>query len=81
VLAFTAAGLTTTEPDIHVLLNMHDGRLDFELPSLEGRSWKRVADTARPAPEDFSEPGSEPPVTEPTYWAEGRSVVILETDS
>jgi glycogen operon protein len=81
VLAFTVAGLTKDEPDVHVILNMHDGKLDFELPSLEGRTWKRVADTALPAPEDVAEPGTETLVTEPKYWAEGRSVVILETDS
>jgi isoamylase len=81
VLAFTLGGLTADEPDVHVMLNMHDGRLDFELPRLEGRTWKRVADTARPAPDDVSEPGSGEPVTEPRCWVEGRSVVILETDS
>jgi isoamylase len=81
VLAFTVAGLSADEPDVQVMLNMHDGRLDFELPSIPGRSWKRVADTARPAPEDIAEPGTETLVAEPKYWVEGRSVVILETDS
>jgi isoamylase len=81
VLAFTVGGLSAGEPDIHVMLNMHDGELDFELPQLEGRAWRRVADTARPAPEDVAEAGAGAPVTDAKYWVQGRSVVILETDS
>jgi isoamylase len=64
-----------------VMLNMHDGELDFELPQLEGRTWTRVADTARSSPEDVAEAGAAAPVTDAKYWVQGRSVVILETDS
>jgi hypothetical protein len=60
---------------------MHDTRLDFELPSLPGKTWKVVADTSRPSPEDIAEAGTGPAVTDPKHWVEGRSVVILETDS
>jgi isoamylase len=81
VLAFTFGGLSAAEPDVHVMLNMHDGELDFELPQLEGRAWRRVADTALPSPEDISEQGAGAPVTDAKYWVQGRSIVILETDS
>ncbi len=76
VLAFTVAGLKD-EPDLHIILNMYDLGLDFELPQLEGRRWSRAIDTARPSPEDIREPGTEVPVEGDTYHARGRSAVVL----
>jgi isoamylase len=76
VLAFTLGGLNGDD-DIHVILNMEEKALDFELPPLVRRSWHRVADTARAYPEDIVEPGRELPVSGPSYRAEARSTVVL----
>ncbi|MEA2717868.1 MAG: isoamylase [Actinomycetota bacterium] len=76
VLSFTLAGIHD-EPDLHVILNMYDLGLDFELPPIEGRRWARAVDTARPSPDDILDPGSEVPVEGDTYNARGRSAVIL----
>jgi isoamylase len=67
VLAFTLA-------DVHVILNMDDLDLDFELPS---RTWRRAFDTSLPAPFDASEPGAEPVVDGAVYRARARSAVVL----
>ena len=76
VLAFTLAGLHD-EPDLHVILNMYDLGLDFELPQIEGRSWALAVDTAKPSPADIAEPGSEVPVEGTTHHVYGRSAVVL----
>jgi isoamylase len=73
VLSFTLAG----EPDVHVILNMEDAALDFELPAVSGRSWRRAFDTSLHAPDDASEPGAEPAVDGDRYLAAGRSGVVL----
>jgi hypothetical protein len=47
-------------------------------PVPPGRTgWYRAVDTARPAPDDLAESGSEPPIAGPTCRVEGRSVVVL----
>jgi glycogen operon protein len=77
VLSFTLGGFAG-EPDLHVILNMDPQDLDFELPAIEARRWLRVFDTARPAPDDACEPGSEQPLDDPSvYRAAGRSAVVL----
>jgi glycogen operon protein len=75
-LAFTLAGLGS-DPDLHVILNMSDLSLDFELPTVGGRLWARAVDTAQPPPNDIVDPGAEIPVTQPYCSAEGHSVVVL----
>jgi glycogen operon protein len=81
VLAFTLHG-SVGDDDVHVILNMEDQDLDFELPELEGRSWHRAFDTALPSPEDASEPGAEPPVADTSaYRASARSAVVLVSPS
>jgi glycogen operon protein len=76
VLSFTVAGLHG-EPDIHVMLNMYDLGLDFELPEVSGRTWAMAVDTGKPSPADILEPGSELPVEGTTYHVFGRSAVVL----
>jgi glycogen operon protein len=75
-LAFTLAGFND-DPDLHVILNMSDLSLDFELPEIGGRQWSRAVDTAQLSPDDIAEPGAESRVTQPSQRAEGRSVVVL----
>jgi glycogen operon protein len=75
-LAFTLAGFDGEE-DIHVLLNMYWEPLDFELPPLDGRGWRLAVDTAENAPLDAAEPGHEKRLTNGSFSAQGRSVVVL----
>ena len=77
VLSFTLGGFEG-DPDLHVILNMDEQSLDFELPAVEARGWRRAFDTALPAPDDASEPGAEPRVADDrVYRAGGRSAAVL----
>ena len=66
--------LSFTLDDVHVILNMDDEDLDFEIPS---RPWRRAFDTALPPPFDASPSGAEPDVAGGTYRASARSAVVL----
>ena len=76
VLAFTL-GAPGDEPDLHVILNMYDLGLDFELPQVEGRRWSKAIDTAEEPPHDCAQPGAEIPVGTHSLHANGHSVVVL----
>jgi len=75
-LAMTLAGFGG-DPDLHVMFNMFWDSLDFDLPVVPGRRWCVAVDTARAAPHDIAEPGSEPYVPGRTHRVEARSVVVL----
>jgi glycogen operon protein len=77
-LAFTIAGLTANEPDLHVILNMADAAVEAPLPSVPGREWFPFVDTADtvtagglPQKDQRSLPNS-------AWQARPRSVVIFE---
>jgi glycogen operon protein len=64
----------------HLILNAYWEQLNFELPELEaGRSWRRWIDTALDSPHDIVPWQTAPTVSDDTYRAEPRSVVILFT--
>jgi glycogen operon protein len=76
-LSCTLAGFDG-EPDVHVLLNMYWEPLDFELPTVPDRSWRRVLDTALAPPDDIADSaGGGVPLPAASYRAAGRSVVVL----
>ncbi|MEO8445478.1 MAG: isoamylase, partial [Gammaproteobacteria bacterium] len=52
-LAFTLAGCSASEEDLHVLLNMSDRSESVELPVIPGRHWHLAVDTAREPPWDI----------------------------
>src|SRR5436305_888947 len=80
VLAFTLGG-REDEADLHVMLNMYDLGLDFEIPQLAGRRWALAIDTGQPSPADVAEPGAEPPADGTTFHVSGRSAVVLVSQS
>ena len=77
VLAYTLAGTTEAEADLHIMLNMGVESRRFELPVLDGRCWVKVVDTAAQpgAPEN---PGRDA-APEADLLVEGRSVVVMES--
>jgi len=76
VLALTLGG-KQDQADLHIMLNMDDQDLDFELPIVPGRRWHRAFDTALPSPEDAAEPGAEVAISGVACMVKGRSVVVL----
>lgn len=61
----------------HLMLNAYWEPLEFELPVLEGTTWRRWVDTALESPADISPWDKSPAWTEPTYRVADRSVVML----
>ncbi len=64
-------------------MNAGPDDLDFQIPaSPSGRPWRRVADTARPSPDDFVDVDAGPAVeVMSTYRVWGRSMIILASDA
>ena len=77
VLAFTMGGFDGAD-DLHVMLNMSGQDLDFEMPPVLGRQWRRAVDTSLPSPLDVALPGDEIEVKpDDSYRVNARSVVVL----
>jgi glycogen operon protein len=76
VLGMTLAGFNG-DSDLHVMFNAYWDKLDFAVPAVAGRTWKKVIDTAQPSPQDIVDPGGGTPVTGATCTVQGRSVVVL----
>jgi isoamylase len=77
-LAFTIAGLTADEPDLHVILNLADATVDASLPSLPGREWFAIVDTANTGTTGVLPPKDQRPVLTSVWQVQPRSVVIFE---
>ena len=75
-LGVTLAGFRGDE-DIHIMLNMYWESLDFEVPSVPGRTWLKAIDTSQPSPLDIPDFGYELPAMGNAYKVQGRSVVVL----
>jgi glycogen operon protein len=65
----------------HLILNAYWEPLDFELPNLEGGTWRRWIDTALDSPDDIVPWEKAPHVKGNTYRVADRSVVMLYTTS
>jgi isoamylase len=76
VLSCTLGGPDDGE-DLHLIFNMDDQALGFDLPVLNGRSWLRAVDTSLPSPQDIAPIGEEALVNTTQYLAQPRSVVVL----
>ena len=76
MLAFTIWGLSH-DNDLHVILNMENKEINFEIPSLQGKRWLKVIDTALPSPMDIVEPGQEKVVPRGVCHVKSHSVVVL----
>jgi len=78
VLAFTIAGLTPSEEDFHVILNMADLEIEVSLPSIPDRHWYPVVDTSDRATAGVFPRESQHQVPTTRWRVQPRSVVIFE---
>jgi len=77
-LAFTLAGCSTGEEDLHVLINMSDRSESVLLPVIEERRWHLALDTGRESPWDIVPRDTQTTWVAPRYLSQPRSVVVLE---
>jgi isoamylase len=77
-LAFTIAGLSANEEDLHVILNMAGVAVDAQLPPIPGRKWYPVVDTSDRATTGILPRENQPAVFSMMWRVEPHSVVIFE---
>jgi glycogen operon protein len=80
-LAYTVAGLSAEEEDLHVILNMSDAVVHAELPAIAGRRWHLALDTSRASPADIVARDAQTPHAGASYSVGERSVAVLEARS
>jgi glycogen operon protein len=64
----------------HFMFNAYSEPLTFELPSIRGgepSQWRRLIDTHRPSPHDFTDPEEAEIVTESEHLVQAYSTVVL----
>jgi glycogen operon protein len=77
-LAFTIAGLTPSEEDLHAILNMSDAEIDAPLSSTPGRDWYPVVDTSSQATTGIFARENQQAALATVWRVQPHSVVILE---
>ena len=78
-LAFTIAGLTPSEEDLHAILNMSGAEVDAPLPSTQGRDWYPVVDTFSQATTGIFAREIQQAALTMVWRAQPHSVVIFES--
>jgi isoamylase len=78
VLAFTIAGRSAQEEDLHVIFNMSEQVLEAALPEIPVRKWHVAVDTALEPAQDIRRSDAQPVIEGGRYPAQPRSVVVLE---
>src|SRR5258707_2459729 len=78
-LAYTIAGLTSNEEDLHVILNMADLSIEAPLPTIPRRQWYLAVDTFEHATCGIFWPENQRPALSATWRVQPRSVLIFES--
>jgi isoamylase len=76
VLAMTI-GAREKGKDLHIMFNMYQDTLDFELPDVHSKKWYCAINTALTSPNDIVEEGQEKMHYSSLCKVESRSVVVL----
>jgi isoamylase len=77
-LAFTIAGLSANEEDLHVVLNIADMAIDAPLPLILDRDWYPAVDTSSHATTGVLSRENQRPVSRLMSRVEPHSVVLFE---
>ena len=77
-LAFTIAGLTSNEEDLHVILNMGDLGIGAPLPATSDRNWYPAVDTSDQATSGILLRENQRPVIAMKWPVQPHSMVIFE---
>ncbi len=78
LLAFTLAGTTAEEADLHVIINMSEQQTLVELPDIKNKSWCLAIDTSEQSPQDIISPHNQKAIKKSTYLVDGKAVVAFE---
>lgn len=78
ILAFTLAGSSDVEEDLHVIINMSDHAIYASLPVIAQRRWYMAMNTAAPSPDNMIERTNQWLVTGDRQTVSARSIVVCE---
>ena len=78
-LAYTIAGLTSNEEDLHVILNMADLSIEAPLPPVPRRQWYLAVDTFEHTTSGILWPENQRPALAAMWRVQPRSVLIFES--
>lgn len=76
ILAMTY-GAIKNDCDIHIMINMDNENLDFEIPQIGSKLWYRAIDTSLESPSDICDIGKEVKIEGETYKVNSNSIVVL----
>ncbi|MGJ0429420.1 glycogen debranching protein GlgX [Methylobacter sp.] len=77
-LAYTLAGLTDDEEDLHIILNMSESTVDAPLPEIPGRAWHLALDTSRTRPDDIMSRNQQKDYESSSYRISMHTVAAFE---
>jgi glycogen operon protein len=77
-LAYTLAGQSDGEEDLHVILNMSERTVEASLPEIPGRLWHLALDTSRMGPDDIMPSNQQKALESSSYQISGRMVAVFE---
>lgn len=78
ILAFTLAGSSANEEDLHVIINMSEHQINAPLPVIAQRRWYLAMNTAALSPDDMIKRTKQTLITEETQLVQARSIVVCE---
>ena len=77
-LAYTLAGQSGDEEDLHVILNMSERTVEASLPGIPGRLWHLVLDTSQSGPDDIRPRNQQKALVSSSYQIAKRTVAVFE---
>lgn len=79
ILAFTLAGCSAQEADLHVMINMSDLAINVPLPKIKKRHWYLALDTHAKSPNDIMKPQQQTLLNKARITVHERSIVVCES--
>jgi isoamylase len=76
-LAYSLSGASLNDSDLYVMINAYWKPLPFTIQEGHAGDWCVAVDTSQPSPNDIFAPGTESPISSPTYTVQARSIVVL----
>ena len=70
-------GAREEREDLHIMFNMYEKALNFELPKVQGKKWHNAINTSLPSPHDIAEIGKETRHHPYHYKVNAHSIVVL----
>ena len=78
LIAFTLAGTSEEESDLHVVINLSNKKTTVELPIITNKRWCLIVDTSQPSPLDILNLDSLKTLKTKKYKVPDQSIVVFE---